>query len=77
MNVVKGDYGMYNVMGFDVLRQKSKNMSTIRWKTRIFFPIFAIPLCQSVGERTFVNEMVLLKLSSNIEFSQNLYSVKM
>ena len=26
MNVVKGDYGMYNVMGFDVLRQKTKNM---------------------------------------------------
>ena len=26
MNVVKGDYGMYNVMGFDVLRQKIKNL---------------------------------------------------
>ena len=26
MNVVKGDYGMYNVMGFDVLQQKTENM---------------------------------------------------
>ena len=43
----------------------------------ILLPTFVIPLCQSVDRRTFVNVMVLLKLSSNIEFSQNLKAVKM